>query len=114
MKRFRPLDFVILVLILTAAFFSIKTAATKKGSYVFVQADEKSYQFALSKDRIYKVQGPLGFTTFQIQNQKVRILDSPCSGKTCINQGWHSPLVCLPNKVIITIEDYGEFDAVSE
>ena len=114
MKRFRPLDFVILVLILTAAFFSIKAAATKKGSYVFVQADEKSYQFALSKDRIYKVQGPLGFTTFQIQNQKVRILDSPCPGKNCINQGWHSPLVCLPNKVIITIEDYGEFDAVSE
>lgn len=114
MKRFRPLDFVILVLILTAAFFSIKTVATKKGNYVFVQADEKSYQFALSKDRIYKVQGPLGFTTFQIQNQKVRILDSPCPGKNCINQGWHSPLVCLPNKVIITIEDYGEFDAVSE
>lgn len=114
MKRFRPLDFPVLILILTTAVFSIKQAASKKGSLVYVQADEKSYQFALSKDGIYKVEGPLGFTTFQIQNQKVRVLYSPCPGKTCINQGWHSPLVCLPNKVIITIEDYGEFDAVSE
>ena len=54
----------------------------------------------------------------------MRIIDSPCPNKTCVAQGWHNPLVCLPNKVMITIESDGgagavveqggEFDAISE
>lgn len=114
MKKIRPLDFVIVASIIISAIFSIKKSTTINGSRVLAQADGDSYEFSLDKDGIYKVEGPLGFTTFEIKDKKVRIIDSPCPNKTCVDQGWTSPIVCLPNKVIITIQDYGEFDAVSE
>ena len=60
----------------------------------------------------------------EIKDGRVRITDSPCPNKTCISQGWHNPLVCLPNKVMISVEGETsvkaggsqevELDAVSE
>ena len=66
---------------------------------------------------MYTVEGELGPTTFEIKDGRVHITDSACPNKTCVAQGWHSPLVCLPNKVIITVKSEGgevEFDAISE
>ena len=56
-----------------------------------------------------------------LKNGKVRIVDSACPNKDCIRQGVGGTLVCLPNDVIITIENAdsetdgakGKFDAVS-
>ncbi|MBO4508325.1 MAG: NusG domain II-containing protein [Spirochaetaceae bacterium] len=46
---------------------------------------------------------------------KVHIIDSPCKNKICINQGWSSPLVCLPNNVTITLQEpEGGYDAISQ
>lgn len=114
MKKIRPLDFIILASIIVFAVLSIKKSAKINGSRVLAQADGDTYEYSLDKDGIYKVEGALGYTTFEIKDKKVRIIDSPCPNKTCIDQGWTSPIVCLPNRVIITIQDYGEFDAVSE
>lgn len=114
MKKFRPLDFVIFAVILFTAVFSIKKTANINGSTIIVQADGNTYEYSIEKDGIYQVQGPLGFTTFQVRNKQVHITDSPCQNKSCINQGWTSPLVCLPNRVIITIQDSGAFDAIAE
>ena len=114
MKKIRPLDFVFaFISIGFGIFFTIKNIS-QKGSSVLVNADGKRYEYSAKKDGIYKVGGAIGITTFEIKNGRVRIIDSPCPNKTCVNQGWHSPLVCLPNNVIITVEKEGEFDAVSE
>ena len=114
MKKIRPLDFVILAVIIFSAVLSIKKSVTINGSRVLAQVDGDTYEYSLDKDGIYKIEGSLGYTTFEIKDKKVRIIDSPCPNKTCVHQGWTSPIVCLPNHVIITIQDYGEFDAVSE
>lgn len=114
MKKIRPLDFVILAAIIFLAIFSIKNSVTQNGSRVLAQANGDTYEYSLEKDGIYKVEGSLGFTTFEIKDHHVRIIDSPCPNKTCIDQGWTSPIVCLPNHVIITIQDFGEIDAVAE
>ncbi len=114
MKIFRPLDFVIFATVLIFAIFSIKKSLSTAGDKILVEADGHSYEYSLNQDGIYSVEGALGTTTFEIKNKVVHIVDSPCPNKTCVNQGWTSPLVCLPNKVIITVENYGEFDAISE
>lgn len=114
MKKLRPLDLIFAIAITTLGIFLTVKNFSQKGSVVKVNADGKHYEYSAKQDGIYKVGGPLGITTFEIKDGKVRIIDSPCPNKTCVKQGWHSPLVCLPNNVIITLEEEGEFDAIAE
>lgn len=114
MKTVRPLDFFILALIILAAAFSFHYFSTQNGERIVIDADGQSYEFSLTENTTHQVQGPLGITTIEVLNGKVRIVDSPCPGKNCINQGWSSPIVCLPNKVIVRVEAHGEFDAIAE
>lgn len=114
MKSIKILDILILALIIFAAAFSMKKSVSPEVAVVMVDADGESYEFKLSENKIHNVQGPLGTTSIEVKDGKVRIIDSPCPGKTCINQGWTSPIVCLPNKVVVRVIDYGEFDGYAE
>lgn len=107
-------DFLILFFILFVGFFLTINSFIKKGNSVIVEANEIRYEYSLKKEGIYKVEGLLGFTTFEIKNQSVRILDSTCPNKTCVSQSWSNQIVCLPNKVSIKIENNEEFDAISQ
>lgn len=114
MKHFKLMDFVIILFLLACGIFLIIKSSSLKGSTVLVKALENEYEYSLKKDGVYKVQGALGITKFQIKKGRVRIIESACPNKTCVNQGWGSPLVCLPNHVIISVEEKGEFDAISQ
>ena len=117
MKKIRILDLVFSALILTVGLFLTIKVFSNKGGKVIVNADGQKYEFSSRQDGSYTVEGRLGPTIFEIKNGRVHITDSPCPNKTCINQGWHTPLICLPNNVIITIENSenkGGLDAVSE
>ena len=114
MKKLKPLDFLFTIAVLSLGIFLTVKNLTQRGSIIKVNASGNHYEYSAKKDGIYEVKGALGITTFEIKDGRVRIIDSPCPNKTCVNQGWHSPLVCLPNNVIITIEEEGEFDALSE
>lgn len=107
-----PFDILIIILIVACGFFL--TVRGQKGSKVVVNAAGMKYEYSAELDGTYTVAGELGPTTFEIKDGRVRIIDSPCPNKTCISQGWHNPLVCLPNKVMITVEGEAEFDAISE
>lgn len=118
---FRPLDILIFLLILAlGVVLTVRSVTGQKGGRVCVNANGVHYEYSVSADGVYTVEGELGPTTFEIKDGRVRITDSPCPNKTCVAQGWHSPLVCLPNKVMITVEKEtgteggGEFDAISE
>ena len=124
MPRFKTLDILIIFLVVAGGVFFTVRGAVRKGSRVSVNANGVHYEYAATANGAYKVAGELGETTFEIKDGRVRIIDSPCSNKTCVAQGWHNPLVCLPNKVMITVEGEGgagadveqggEFDAISE
>ncbi len=113
-QKILPLDFVVLFIIAAAAVFLTVKNGNQKGNKIIVHTPEKDYEYSSEIDGIYSVQGLIGTTTFMVKSGKIRIIDSPCANRLCINQGWASPLVCLPNEVIITLENQGEFDAVSE
>ena len=120
-----PIDILIIFLIAVAGIFLTVRGLGQKGSRVLVNAAGVKYEYSVSQNGTYTVAGELGPTTFEIKDGRVRITDSPCPNKTCISQGWHNPLVCLPNKVMITVEnetgqgrgrsnEEAELDAVSE
>lgn len=51
-----------------------------------------------------------------IESNKIKIDDSDCRDKICVKQGWISTggqtIVCLPHRLIITIEGESEVDDI--
>ncbi len=92
------------------------------GNLVNVSVDDKTvYKLYLDEDRVVSVEGPLGDNIIEIKNGKVRVKDAPCPQKLCVRQGWvdRGAIVCLPNRVVVSIsgskesEDSSEYDAVT-
>lgn len=114
MKRFRPLDFLVVLLVLATGIFLCAGTTSRKNAKVFVKAAGTEYEFPAGDDGIREVRGKNGMTKFEIRGGRIRILDSACPNKTCVHQGWASPLVCLPNDVIIQLEGRNEeYDALT-
>ncbi len=118
-----PGDFLIFVITLGAAIFftmkSVNFSFGGKSQKMTVEADGKKYEYSLKNDGIYNFEGKIGITTVEVKNSKARIIDSACPNKTCVNQGYSNTIVCLPNKIIVKIENNSEngseeFDAISK
>ncbi|MDR1617313.1 MAG: NusG domain II-containing protein [Syntrophomonadaceae bacterium] len=60
--------------------------------------------------------GLAGEYVVETEGGKVRMLSAQCPDKLCVHQGWSShrynPIICLPQKVIISIEDVADDEAV--
>ena len=98
--------FALLLLLSLLGIFLIKTVIPE-GRTVVIECDNKLvYRLPLETDKTVPVKGPMGTTIVEIKDSRVRIQDSPCHNKLCIRQGWinKGSLVCLPNKVVVTID----------
>jgi hypothetical protein len=53
--------------------------------------------------------GMAGEYVVEIEGGKARMLSAQCPDKLCVHQGWishkYNPIICLPQKIIISIED---------
>lgn len=53
------------------------------------------------------VPGALGVSKIQVEDGKIRFVQSPCDTKQCIHQGWISQggevAACLPNKISVQV-----------
>ncbi len=62
---------------------------------------------SLRENQTLKVEGPLGITTIEVRDGKVRFVDSPCPGKQCIHAGWLSVdgdfAACIPNHISLLV-----------
>ncbi len=77
-----------------------------KGRIVQIEANGNLvYVLPIDKDRTVSVEGTEGRTVVEIKNHRVRVTESPCHNKLCIEQGWieRGAIVCLPNRVVVTI-----------
>ena len=73
---------------------------------------------SLDEEKTVSVKGTLGDSVVEIKNGKVHMKESPCPNKLCIHQGWldSGAIICLPNKVVITVgtdEGGKAYDAVT-
>lgn len=112
----KPLDlFIIFITVILIALYVVLILPTNKSnSFVHVEVEGEKYIYDLNTDREFKIRGPLGDSTINIEKSKVSIISSPCKNKTCIHIGEinksNQSTACLPNRLIITIE--GEVDEV--
>ncbi|HOC06110.1 MAG: NusG domain II-containing protein [Bacillota bacterium] len=112
---------ILIVIILTAVvlaggylyFFHRSTQGT-----IVVEVDGKTTNtfplFQEGRDEIIDVRGVNGTTKVQLQDGRVRVIESACPDKICVGTGWlrssTGAIVCLPNRVVITIVDYQDKD----
>lgn len=74
---------------------------------------------SLKTDRRINLEGEKGRVVIEIKEGRVRAVESSCFQKICVNTGWiNKPgqnIICLPNKVLVTIEgkESPKIDAVS-
>jgi hypothetical protein len=72
----------------------------------------------LSREGSYRVSGPLGESVFEIRDQRVRMMESPCSEKICLRSGWkdgaEQAIICAPNRIGLFLKAKApDLDAVS-
>lgn len=112
----------ILIVIITFSMFYISgSAIDESNAKVIVQVEGKQVaKFHLNMDKQpknydFKFGEHIG--TLQMQEGRVRILPMNldiCPGKVCSDTGWiqesYQMIVCLPNKIMVTIESKKEND----
>ncbi|MGA1871144.1 MAG: NusG domain II-containing protein [bacterium] len=82
----------------------------KEGEQITLHDEEKRY---------IAVEGTRGICRFEIANGRVRMIESPCDDKICIQVGWieeHGEAICcVSNQVLVTIKVKGKgaYDAIS-
>ena len=112
----RDILLVLVLLVLAAVLLIVIRNRGKEGSSVVVMArNEEIARYSLVIDGIYDING--GTNTIEIKDGRVRMLEASCPNHLCIRQGWirfeGQSIVCLPNKVIVTVHGTGSgFDFV--
>ena len=120
--KLKPIDYIIGVLFLCTAIFSLVYAIRHKDGSprLIVTAGKNEWVYPLNVDRTIDVEGALGISRIAIENGQARFLDSPCSNRICVQSPplWREGdwSACLPNQVFLRREGApsykDEFDAI--
>lgn len=109
----------ILIIIFLFVFYSKYNTS---GSYVTITVDGKQYgRYRLDEDKQIKIKNASGKVTniLLIKDNCANMIEANCPDKLCVNQKAISKeketIVCLPNKVVVTVEsdDESDFDAIA-
>ena len=68
---------------------------------------------AVSEPETFEVEGAIGKNTIRVEPGRICVTEADCPDHVCIEMGWlssehPSPIVCLPNKVVIQLSDSTE------
>ena len=84
----------------------------QNGGQVVVTRDGETYgTYSLSKDQTISIKDGNGYVTntLVIRNRKAYMESADCPDKLCVRQKSislvHETIVCLPNKVVVTVEN---------
>jgi len=110
----KALDILIIILAASLTFSSAYLAYLKpqNSQRVLIKGQGGEWIFPLNVDETVAVPGPLGDTVVRINDGNVWVESSPCQNQTCVAAGilrrhgnW---AVCLPNNVLVMIEENNE------
>lgn len=115
----KKMDFLICGLVIVAGLcLLIFSSGKNQGSQIEIYVDGNLHGvYALSKDEQIDIQSKYGENTVLIRNGNVSVVQSSCKDKLEINAGEISrrgeSLICLPNRLVITVSGEGAVDGVS-
>lgn len=120
---FRPLDVLLLVLLLgfgTWSTWQLFTAPSGSRAVVWMDGRRVAWYPLVGGVRQDSIQGALGAVVVEHGQGAIRVVRAPCPGHLCLRQGLArrtgEKLVCVPSRVVVLIESdagtQGEYDAV--
>ena len=115
LRLFRLWDVLLIVVLVALVGVTVYFALVpKEGSFAEIYVDGKLYQkVSLSKNATIELE----HLTVTVTNGEVCVFDADCPDKICEKRGAISregeSIVCLPNKVVVTIAGKGEVEAIS-
>ncbi len=117
-KLLRKWDIILITAALLAAgvFLLCINVFSTAGGYAVVEVNgETVVQLSLAEDTIYDIEIENEVTnTLKIENGEAKMISADCPDKICVNHRSISKnnesIICLPNKVIITIVSDAESD----
>ena len=106
-SRLRDIILIASLAVLGLVLLVVMRPSSESGSTAVVQVDGVVIaRYPLSEDGIHVLNG--GLNTIEIKDGKVRMMEAHCPNHECVHQGWisrgHQSIVCLPNKLVVTIE----------
>lgn len=116
MKLFRKGDLILAALVVAASaallIFQIPSSSPQR---VVITIDNQICRdVPLSLDQTIEIQG----NTVVIEQGRVRMAQAGCPDKRCVRQGAISragqSIICLPARLVVSIEGGGGFDAVAQ
>ena len=108
-KLFKPGDFLTLGLVaFSTGWLCVALWRHGAGDTLLVRSKGNVVsELSLLRNRTLTIDGPLGTTVVEVQNQRARIARDPSPKQYCVRQGWlqHAGEIalCLPNQVSIEI-----------
>lgn len=104
-------DVVLLIILIVAAFFSwflFMPGRSTENAVVVISVDKEVYgEYPLNEDKGIQVRNGAETNYVEIKDGKVRVIQASCHNQDCVHQRAISKenesIICLPNKVIVTI-----------
>ena len=117
-KLLRKWDIILITAALLAAgvFLLCINVFSTAGEYAVVEVNgETVVQLSLAEDTVYDIEIENEVTnTLKIENGEAKMISADCPDKICVNHRRikknNESIICLPNKVIITIVSDAESD----
>ena len=117
-------DFVILfgilaILLLSFLFFWIPGQDEKEKQAVVIVdgAEYARYKLSPNFSEIIEINTQFGYNKLEIDRGKIRMLDASCEDKIDVKMGTiekvNETIICLPNRVLVTIKGQSEVDIVT-
>jgi|SRR5690554_2787774 len=111
MKRGDIVIIAIVIILISVGVYMLFFQAKTPGAEIVIEVDGKEdYSYPLhqpGRDELIEVQGVIGITKVQLGDGQVRVVESDCPDKVCVNMGWidkpGTPIACLPNRVIVRV-----------
>jgi|Deesub1362A_J573_1020465.scaffolds.fasta_scaffold12449_2 hypothetical protein len=118
MSRGDKITLVVLLLLIFFTLFLTKGLISPGGKRaVILLKGREVKKVSLGDEKKFKIMGSLGEMTLEVKKGKVRVLESKCPLKVCIERDWISSkgeeIICIPNEVRVKIEgENREFDEI--
>ncbi|MCK4950700.1 MAG: NusG domain II-containing protein [Gammaproteobacteria bacterium] len=105
------------VLLLPFLYFSAWSQDLQADSVKIWSSSQGFQTFTLNQKQQILIDGAHGKSVFEIQNGKIRFVDSKCTNKICVRAGWLSHAgafaACLPNNVSMEITGTTGYDSIN-
>lgn len=114
-RLFNRKDIILIAVIVLIAAAMLALQSRARGKTAIITVNSKSVaEVDLSTDRIFTVTQADGFE-FEVKDGAIAVIKAPCPDKLCESCGFISrsgqAVVCLPYKLVVSIEGKSEFDA---